>query len=185
MTDDIMLTPSTCEHVESKWCPYVMVEEADSHPSIFGINKVFEYICMLSSDIQYQHYTVISIWFGSDLGVLGHLLNEMMSLRHGWGWQPPQTASLIHVRHIQSVGSHWYAVSTPSATKRVMEILEAKYDKANLPAIVRDNCSHLDTDIIYYFSKLSQIWGNLCGGNSVSVLPYPHPQLGGKVYLVN
>ena len=43
-----------------------MVEEADSHlilppPSIFGINKVFEYIYMLSSDIQYQHYTVISI----------------------------------------------------------------------------------------------------------------------------
>jgi hypothetical protein len=31
--------------------------------------------------------------------------------------------------------------------------------------------------IIYDFIKLSQIWGNLCGGNSVSVLPYPHPQL--------
>ena len=31
--------------------------------------------------------------------------------------------------------------------------------------------------IIYDFSKLSQILGNLCGGNSVSVLPYPHPQL--------
>jgi len=25
----------------------------------------------------------------------------------------------------------------------VIEILDAKYDKANLPAIVRDNCSHL------------------------------------------
>ena len=25
-----------------------------------------------------------------------------------------------------------------------MEILKAKYDKANLPAIVRDNCFHLD-----------------------------------------
>jgi hypothetical protein len=35
-------------------------------------------------------------------------------------------------------------VSTGSATKRVMEILDAKYDKANLPAIVMDNCSHLD-----------------------------------------
>jgi hypothetical protein len=31
----------------------------------------------------------------------------MMSLRHGWGWQMPQTASL---RHIQSVWAHWYAV---------------------------------------------------------------------------
>jgi hypothetical protein len=33
--------------------------------------------------------------------------------------------------------------STRNATKRVIEILDAKYDKANLPAIVRDNCSHL------------------------------------------
>jgi hypothetical protein len=34
-------------------------------------------------------------------------------------------------------------VSTRNATKRVIEILDAKYDKANLRAIVRDNCSHL------------------------------------------
>ena len=34
-------------------------------------------------------------------------------------------------------------VSTRSATKRVIEILDAKYDKANLPAIVKDNCHHL------------------------------------------
>ena len=33
------------------------------------------------------------------------------------------------------------------------------------------------TYIIYDFSKLSQILGNLCGGNGVSVLPYAHPQL--------
>jgi len=36
---------------------------------------------------------------------------------------------------------------------------------------------HFHTYIIYDFSQLSQIWGYLCGGNSVSVLPYPHPQL--------
>jgi len=34
-------------------------------------------------------------------------------------------------------------VSTRNATKRVSKILDAKYDKENLPAIVRDNCSHL------------------------------------------
>jgi len=33
------------------------------------------------------------------------------------------------------------------------------------------------TYIIYDFSKLSQIWGNLCGGNGMSVLPYENPQL--------
>jgi hypothetical protein len=36
---------------------------------------------------------------------------------------------------------------------------------------------HFHTYIIYDFSKLSQIWGYLCGGNGVSVLPYAHPQL--------
>jgi len=35
---------------------------------------------------------------------------KMMWLWHGWGWQPPQTASHIHVRHIESVWAHWYAV---------------------------------------------------------------------------
>ena len=34
-------------------------------------------------------------------------------------------------------------ISTQTATKRVIKILDAKYDKADLPAIVRDNCSHL------------------------------------------
>ena len=34
-------------------------------------------------------------------------------------------------------------ISTQTATKRVIEILDAKYVKADLPAIVKDNCSHL------------------------------------------
>jgi hypothetical protein len=34
-------------------------------------------------------------------------------------------------------------ISTRNATKRVLEILDGKYDRANLPAIVRDNCTHL------------------------------------------
>jgi len=33
------------------------------------------------------------------------------------------------------------------------------------------------TYIIYDFRELSQIWGNVCGGNVMSVLPYAHPQL--------
>ena len=35
-------------------------------------------------------------------------------------------------------------VSTRNATKMVIKILDAKYDKADLPATVRDNCFHLD-----------------------------------------
>ncbi len=34
-------------------------------------------------------------------------------------------------------------ISTWNATKRAIEIIDAKYDKANLPAIVKDNCFHL------------------------------------------
>ncbi len=34
-------------------------------------------------------------------------------------------------------------ISTRSATKHVVKFLDAKYEKADLPAIVRENCSHL------------------------------------------
>jgi hypothetical protein len=34
-------------------------------------------------------------------------------------------------------------VSTRNATKHVMVILDAKYDKADLPSIVKNNCAHL------------------------------------------
>jgi hypothetical protein len=34
-------------------------------------------------------------------------------------------------------------ISTRSATKRMVKILDAKYEKADLSAIVRENCSHL------------------------------------------
>ncbi len=35
---------------------------------------------------------------------------KMMSLCHCCGWQPPQSASHIQIRHIKSVWAHWYAV---------------------------------------------------------------------------
>ena len=35
---------------------------------------------------------------------------KMMSLRHGWGWQLPQTTSHILNTHMQSVWPQWYAV---------------------------------------------------------------------------
>jgi hypothetical protein len=34
-------------------------------------------------------------------------------------------------------------ITTRSTTKRVVEILDSKYEKADLPAIIRENCSHL------------------------------------------
>jgi hypothetical protein len=35
-------------------------------------------------------------------------------------------------------------ISTQKATKRVIEIIDAKYDKSNLPEIVKDTCPHLE-----------------------------------------
>jgi hypothetical protein len=35
---------------------------------------------------------------------------KMMWLCHGWVWQPHQTAYHIHIRCIQSVWAHWYAI---------------------------------------------------------------------------
>ncbi len=35
--------------------------------------------------------------------------------------------------------------STQNATKRVIEILDAKYDKADLPSIVKKDCANLST----------------------------------------
>jgi hypothetical protein len=58
---------------------------------------------------RYYHSHLI-ILFGSDLGVWVTCGVRMMSLCHGWGWQPPQTASHIHIGHIWSVWVHWYAV---------------------------------------------------------------------------
>ena len=37
---------------------------------------------------------------------------NMMSLRHSWGWQPPQTAFIIHIRHIKCLGT---LICCPSA----------------------------------------------------------------------
>jgi hypothetical protein len=36
--------------------------------------------------------------------------------------------------------------STQDATKHVTQILDAKYQKADLQSIVRDNCKHLNAD---------------------------------------
>ncbi len=100
--------------VESKWCHYIMVgltatSNCFPHPH-------YTYAKCLSASICYP-------WaYGSSLKqlyphylaqILGFCLTrwvKMMSLCHGWGWQPPQSASCIHIRHIKYVWAHWYAV---------------------------------------------------------------------------
>jgi len=79
--------------------------------SILDISEVFEQIDidMLPIGIKKQPFTVIR-WlrfWGSGSLICGV---DMMWLCHGWGWQPLQTASPIHLRHFRSVWAHWYAV---------------------------------------------------------------------------
>ena len=100
---------------ESKWCHYVMVEPDNNlkllPPTILDINKAFEHIDMLF--IAYgSSLTQLSTLLGSDVGVLGQVWswNDVIT-SCGWGWQPPQTASCIYIRHIRNVWAHWYAVN--------------------------------------------------------------------------
>jgi hypothetical protein len=107
--------------VESKWCDYVVVE-VNSHlkllpTSILNIYKVFEHINMLSIGTQCQLYTVLPTPLGSYLGFCANCRVKMMWLLcHGWGWQPPQTASCIHSEHKEIVWVHWYAVHWHTVT---------------------------------------------------------------------
>ncbi len=58
-------------------------------------------------------------------------------------------------------------VSTRGATKHVVEILDAKYAKADLPAIVRDNCKYLSPSeresLLYLLLKFEQLFDGTLG----------------------
>ncbi len=89
--------------------------EADSYlnllpTSILDISKVLPNINMLSIGIWKQPYTLYPPYFAQILGFWVTCGVKMMWLCYSWGWQSPQTASHIHIRHIQSVWAHWYAV---------------------------------------------------------------------------
>ena len=86
-------------------------------------------------------------------------------------------------------------VRTRSATKRVVEILDAKYDKADIPAIVRENCSHLSaTDrekLLSMLLKFESLFDGTLGDWNLPLVsfeikedmkpyhgrPYPIPQI--------
>jgi hypothetical protein len=56
--------------------------------------------------------------------------------------QGSSTLRLLKLNHSLDMEPH----STQDATKHVTRILYAKYKKADLQSIVRDNCKHLSTD---------------------------------------
>jgi hypothetical protein len=58
-------------------------------------------------------------------------------------------------------------ISTRSATKRMVKILDAKYEKADLPAIVRENWSHLTANnrekLLSVLLKFESLFGGTLG----------------------
>jgi hypothetical protein len=56
--------------------------------------------------------------------------------------QGSSTLSVLRLNHSLAMEPQ----STQEATKHVMQILDAKYQRAGLQSIVRDNCKHLSTD---------------------------------------
>ncbi len=100
--------------VESKWCHYDTVE-ANSHLKLLPTSRLNMEKCLstlvwctmaCSSSLTqfYPPYLAQTLGFWVTCGV------KIMSLCHGWGQQPPQTASHIHDRYVQSVWAYWYSV---------------------------------------------------------------------------
>jgi hypothetical protein len=86
-------------------------------------------------------------------------------------------------------------VSTFNATKCAMEILDAKYDKADLPSIVKNNCAHLSTShcnsLLALLLKFEELFDGMLGDWKLSPVsfelkegakpyhgrPYPIPKI--------
>ncbi len=74
------------------------------HTSTLDIYKVFEPLVCCLKGIWVPPYTITPAKLAPNLGILGPLWTvKMVPLCHSWGWYPPQTASHILIRHIQSV----------------------------------------------------------------------------------
>ncbi len=58
-------------------------------------------------------------------------------------------------------------VSTPNATKRAVEILDAKYDKADLPSIVKNDCAYLSmphcNSLLTLLLKFEELFDGMSG----------------------
>ncbi len=80
------------------------------------------YTTQLSTLICYPwaHSISLTQLYPSYLGqILGFWVTcgvKIMWLCHGQGWQPSETASHIHIRHIQSIWEHWYADNRNSSS---------------------------------------------------------------------
>jgi hypothetical protein len=79
-------------------------------------------------------------------------------------------------------------VSTCSATKLVVEILDAKYKKADIPAMVRENCSHLSAadreKLLSLLLKFEELFNGTLGDWNLPPLSFFEIKEGMKPYYV-
>jgi hypothetical protein len=77
-------------------------------------------------------------------------------------------------------------VSTRNATKRVVEILDTKYEKADIPAIIRENCSHLSaTDrekLLSLLLKYEELFDGMLGDWNLPPVSFEIKEEGMKPY---
>ncbi len=95
--------------VITSWLRLAATSNCFLHPHYTYTKCLSTLICCpwaYSSSLKELYATYLGqiLWFWVTCGI------KMMSLHHGWGWQPPQTASHIHLRHLQSVWAYWYAI---------------------------------------------------------------------------
>ena len=66
--------------------------------------------------------------------------------------------------------------STEEATQRVIQILDANYKKADIQAIVKDNCSHLTANqkamLLKVLQKFEPLFDGTLGDWKPSLSPY-------------
>ncbi len=91
-----------CTLLNSYYTPLLITLNMN-HTWIASNNVLFSMSC-------YYHSQMVTPYLAQILGFWVTCGDKMMSLCHGWGCQPPQTASCIHIRHVQSVWAHWYAI---------------------------------------------------------------------------
>ena len=108
------------------------------HLTLQSIGWALEHQCMTSSLAKStMHELGVVLDFKESTIQIGKILLSMRDITN-----LQLKKSITRALRINSSPSQ-EPVSTSSATKRVVEILDAKYDKANIPAIIRENCSHL------------------------------------------
>ena len=80
---------------------------------------------------------------------------------------------------------HLEPISTREATKRTIEILDADYQKANLPEIVKDTCGHLSSieqgKLLRLLTKYEELFDGTLGDFDTDPVKFDL-QLGAKAY---